>query len=164
METLKYKKYLVECPEIPKDKIAEIHPNIYPQIAVIDELNGKLPGAFYLTCGLAMKKDVIPKNKPHNHDFEEYLVFLGTNPEDPQDLGGEVELWIEDEKYIITKSTAVFIPRGLYHCPLLFHRIDRPFQVIRAGNSLKDTYLSFSPDPRWAHLPDEPPEATKNKH
>jgi hypothetical protein len=159
METTKYKKYLVECPKIPKSKVSEIHPNILGQIAILNELNGTLPGAFYLTCGLALMKDEIPKSKPHNHDFDEYLVFLGTNQEDPQDLGGEVELWMEDEKYIITKSTAVFIPRGIYHCPLLFNRIDRPFQVIRVGNSLKDSYLSYSQDPRWAHLPDTPPGA-----
>jgi|WetSurMetagenome_2_1015567.scaffolds.fasta_scaffold18639_5 hypothetical protein len=153
MATSKYRKYIVESPDIAKSKV---HTNIVQQIGIINELNGALPGAFYLTCGLALNPVSIPESKPHNHDFDEYLIFLGTNPEDPHDLGGEIELWLEDEKHIITRSAAVFVPRGLYHTPLLFKRVDRPFITIRVGNSLKDTYLSYSQDPRWAHLPDDP--------
>jgi hypothetical protein len=157
MATSKYKKYLVESPKISQNKQ---HPSLFEQVSIVNELNGTLAGAFYLSCGLVLKKDEIgPQCKPHNHDFDEYLVFLGTNPEDPQDLGGEVELWLENEKHFINKSTAVFVPRGLYHTPMLFNKVNTPFTVIRVGNSLKDSHLSYSKDPRWAHLPDVPPGA-----
>ena len=63
---------------------------------------------------------------PHKHDFDELLTFFGTDPDNPEDLCGEVELWLDDEKHIITKSTAVFIPKGLKHCPLIIRRVDRP--------------------------------------
>jgi hypothetical protein len=154
METTKYGKYIVEAPNVSK---SEIHPNMFGQVGINNELNGTMPGAFYLSCALVLKKDEIgPRNKPHNHDFNEYLVFLGTNPEDPQDLGGEVELWLENEKHLITKSAAVFVPQGLYHTPLIFKRVDKPMILIRVGNALKDSHLSYSQDPRWASLPDEP--------
>jgi hypothetical protein len=64
--------------------------------------------------------------EPHKHDYEEVLVHFGTNWEDPSDLGAELELWIEDEKHIITKSCLIVLPKGLKHGPIGFNRIDSP--------------------------------------
>src|SRR4030042_3990446 len=36
--------------------------------------------------------------RPHKHNYDEVLAIFGTNPEDPHDLGGELELWLGDEK------------------------------------------------------------------
>ena len=59
-------------------------------------------------------------------DFDEILMFWGTDPARPHDLCGEVELWIGGEKYTITESAMVFVPRGVKHCPMYFRRVDRP--------------------------------------
>ena len=64
--------------------------------------------------------------EPHRHNYDEVLCMFGTNPEDPYDLGGEVEFWLEDEKNILTRSCIIFIPKGLQHCPLIYRRVDRP--------------------------------------
>lgn len=72
----------------------------------------------------------------HTHDFIEILGFFGTNPEDEHDLGGEVELWLEDEQFIMTKSFMTYVPAGMKHCPLVMRRIDRPifhFGVVPRG-------------------------------
>jgi hypothetical protein len=70
----------------------------------------------------------------HFHRHEEYYMFLGTNPDDPEDLGGELELWLGigryAEKFIITKSTAVRMPPGLAAHPMVFRRVDRPILKI----------------------------------
>ena len=71
---------------------------------------------------------------PHSHDFDEYLLFLGTDPDDHFDLHGEVEMWVGDEKRMLTQSCAVFVPAGVAHCPLVVHRVDRPFMFITTGN------------------------------
>jgi hypothetical protein len=42
------------------------------------------------------------------------------------ELGGEIEFWLEDEKYMLTKSCIIFVPKGMKHCPIVFRRIDRP--------------------------------------
>ena len=63
---------------------------------------------------------------PHTHDFDEILGFIGSNPEDPYDLGAEIEFWIEDEQFILTRSSMIFMPSGMTHCPLNIRKVDRP--------------------------------------
>ena len=62
----------------------------------------------------------------HVHDHDEILGFFGTDTENVYDLGGEIEFWLEDEKYLLTKSCLIFVPKGMKHCPIVFRRIDRP--------------------------------------
>ena len=81
---------------------------------------GRSPGAYYLeTCMMLRTGSTPDLQEPHSHDFDEYLVFLGTDPDDHFDLGGEVELWVGDEKRLLTRSCAVFVPAGVPHCPLV---------------------------------------------
>jgi hypothetical protein len=70
--------------------------------------------------------DKIPVIKPHTHDFTEILTYFGTNLDDPGDLGGEIEFWLEDEKFLLNRSFIIYIPAGMVHCPLKVHRMDAP--------------------------------------
>lgn len=69
---------------------------------------------------------IVMEDKPHAHDFDEIITLFGTNPDDTRDLCGEVEFWIGDEKYEITNSCVIFIPKGTMHCPMIFHKVERP--------------------------------------
>ncbi len=62
----------------------------------------------------------------HVHDHDETVGFFGTDTSRVFDLGGEIEFWLEDEKYLLTQSCLIFIPPGMKHCPIKFLRIDRP--------------------------------------
>jgi len=98
--------------------------------------NQIVPGAFYMETVWVMPRPPLSaadikaakKRGPgsHSHDYDEVIAFFGTDHNDPYDLGAEVELWLGDEKHIITKTSLVFIPAGLKHCPLIFLRVDRP--------------------------------------
>ena len=67
--------------------------------------------------------------KPHVHDYDEAIFFIGSDPRNFSDLGAEVEFAIgdEQEKHVFDKPTAVVIPKGLPHCPIVTKRIDRPY-------------------------------------
>jgi hypothetical protein len=102
-----------------------------------------IPGAFYAECTWIWP-DTWPGQRPgrlaptyeerrlsspikaHAHPFPEILTVFGTNFDDPSDLGGEVEFWLEDEQFFLTKSFLAYIPAGMQHCPLVTHRMDRP--------------------------------------
>jgi len=63
--------------------------------------------------------------EPHTHDFDEFLIFLGRNPADPNDFGAEIELSLGEERetHIINTSSVICVPKGLIHCPLNFRKI-----------------------------------------
>jgi hypothetical protein len=95
-------------------------------------------GAFQINCSwyFSPPTDESPLGSGHSHDCDEILGFFGSNPDDPYDLGGEIEFWLEDEQHIITSSSLIFIPRGMKHCPLIMRRIDRPifhFSTVTGG-------------------------------
>ncbi len=93
-----------------------------------------IEGAFYSECawfwpgsGLEQNPGMgPPPGGAHQHPFDEVVAFIGSNPDDPHDLCGEVEMWLEDEKHILTKSFLIYIPAGMKHCPLVIRRVDRP--------------------------------------
>ena len=79
---------------------------------------------------------IVMEGESHSHEFDEIVTLFGTNPDDTRDLCGEVEFWIEDEKYELTNSSVIFIPKGTRHCPIIFHKVERPifhFIVGQAG-------------------------------
>ena len=67
--------------------------------------------------------------KPHVHDYDEAIFFIGSDPRDFSELGAEVEMAIgeEQEKHVFNKATAVVVPKGVPHCPIVTKSIDRPY-------------------------------------
>jgi len=138
MAETKYGKYIVTKPKpfTPPPGV-KLDPEMMKRagqmmtrVAYLDDEIVK--GAFYVDC-VWYRKGSERGHGAHTHDWDEVLAFFGTNPEDPHDLCGEVELWLENEKHIITKSCLVFIPKGVKHCPMILKRVDRPIFHFSAG-------------------------------
>jgi hypothetical protein len=94
-----------------------------------------MPGAFYVESVWIWPECASERNvaKAHTHPFDEIVTFFGTNWDDPHDLCGEIELWLEDEKFVMTKNFLAFIPAGMKHCPLIVRRVDRPIFHFNVG-------------------------------
>lgn len=71
---------------------------------------------------------------PHKHDYEEIFLFLGTDPQNTADLGGEVEFWLgegeELERVVFNTSSAVYVPPGVAHFPQYFRNVKRPVMTM----------------------------------
>ncbi len=101
-----------------------------------------VPGAFYSECVWIWPECGHPTRmaaQAHTHPFDEIITFFGTNPDDPHDLCGLVELWLEDEKHVMTRSFMVYVPAGMKHCPLGVRRVDRPIIHFTIGNTTNYT-------------------------
>ena len=97
-------------------------------------LSGKVvPGAFNFMCSWYLKPPAEHLSE-HTHEYAEMIGFIGSNPDDPYDLGGEIEMWLEDEQYILTKSCIIYVPGGMKHCPMIIKRVDRP--ILHIGGSM----------------------------
>jgi quercetin dioxygenase-like cupin family protein len=136
MAETKYGKYIVTQPKPERTASGEPEPKDSPDVmtsvAYLD--NRVIPGSLYVESGWFWKPTSYSP-PPHTHDFDEVLAFFGSDPKNPQDLCGEVELWLEDEQHLLTKSCMVFIPRGLKHCPMNIRRADRPIFHFSTGSS-----------------------------
>lgn len=73
----------------------------------------------------------------HTHAFGELIGFFGYDYEDVLDLGAEIEFTVDNEKHLITKSFAAFIPAGLQHGPLVIRNVRKPiFHMIAADTGV----------------------------
>lgn len=137
MAETKYGKYIITETKLDlklpsyRRRPAEAPADMETRLVYLDD--DVIKGAFYVECVWFWKGADLVKVEAHTHDFDEVITFFGTNPEDPHDLCGEVELWLGDEKHILTKSCLVFVPKGLKHCPLIIRRVDRPIFHFTAG-------------------------------
>jgi hypothetical protein len=67
--------------------------------------------------------------RPHVHDYNQVMLFLGCDATDLGELGAEVELALgpDGETYNVTASTVVQVPAGTPHFPAHIHRMNRRF-------------------------------------
>ena len=141
MSESKYGKYVVTDLIVPeeKKKIAADYAKYAKRILWMDE--NVVEGAFHMNTAWYMNEATTLEDVPHVHDADEIIGFFGSDPSNPHELGGEIEMWIEDEKQVITKSALLFVPAGMKHCPLILKRVDRPifhFTVVPHGQYIKD--------------------------
>jgi hypothetical protein len=141
MTESKYGKYVVTDLIIPeeKKKIAVDYAKYATRILWMDE--NVVEGAFHMNTAWYLKAAATLEDRPHAHENDEIIGFFGNDPDNSHDLGGEIEIWLEDEKHIITKSALLFVPAGMKHCPLILKRVDRPifhFTTVPHGRYIKD--------------------------
>jgi hypothetical protein len=141
MAELKSAKYVVTDLIIPeeKKKIAADYAKYASRILWMDE--NVVKGAFHMNTAWYLKAANTLEDKPHIHDTDEIIGFFGNDASRPYDLGGEIEIWLEGEKHLITKSALIFVPAGMPHCPLILRRVDRPifhFTTVPGGRYVKD--------------------------
>jgi len=86
--------------------------------------------------------------QPHKHEFAQYLSFFSANPDDPRKFDAEIEFSLgeEQEKHIITSPTSVYIPAGLYHGPINFARVTKPFLFLDIAVTGKYSRVGDTPD------------------
>ncbi len=66
----------------------------------------------------------------HAHDYDELILNIGTDPTNPEDLGAEVIGFLGDQKHVLNKTSAVFIPRNVQHGIAGFNKLHRPYLLI----------------------------------
>ncbi|MFA5309343.1 MAG: hypothetical protein WC370_07680 [Dehalococcoidales bacterium] len=139
MPESKYSQYVVTELKAPnfRPEFVEMYKQFATRILWMDK--NVVPGAFQMNCSWYLKPSTHGA-EPHKHDVDEIIGFFSSDPENPHDLGGEVEIWLEDEQFVLTKSAMIFAPAGMNHCPLIIRRVDRPifhFSVVTGGQYIQ---------------------------
>jgi hypothetical protein len=122
MSHTKYKDCVVKLPFMMDGKLMAVGAD------VLNGFNCHIIYAFAYETGITGLS-----KKPHVHEYDEAIFFIGSNPQNPGYLGAEVEMAIgkdEEEKYTFTEPTAIVVPKGVPHCPIITRRIEQPFLVM----------------------------------
>ena len=141
MGDLQTSQYIISELKMPesKKKINAEYEKYATRVLWLDDK--MVQGAFHMNTAWYLKAAATLENVPHAHDTDEIIGFFGNNPEDPYDLGGEIEIWMQNEKHILTRTSLIFVPAGMKHCPLILRRVDRPifhFTTVVSGQYIKD--------------------------
>jgi hypothetical protein len=102
-------------------------------------------GAFYLETAWFLPGDWPQKTRDdptravgaHTHEYDEAIAWVGSDPDDKYNLGGEIEIWIEGKQNIIDRSFVAFVPAGIEHGPIRIRSIDRPMFHFAVGMGKK---------------------------
>lgn len=132
MAAKKYEKYLLKKfssvpPPFAADTIAGLQWGISGART--------FPGATIHFGGEVFVKPILLEEAPHTHDADEYLIFMGGQlPDLFSNFDAEIDFWMgeEQEKYLITEPTIIYIPKGIPHTPLNFRIVNKPvfFNII----------------------------------
>jgi hypothetical protein len=137
-----YGKYIVQelkDPNLGSAEFREMYKKFSKRILWID--NNVVEGSFQMNTAWYY---AVPERDPvfdeHIHDYDELIGFFGSDPNDPYNLGAEIEFAINGEKYFINRTTMIFVPARLKHMPLSIKKVDRPifhFSIV-IGPEYKD--------------------------
>lgn len=150
----KYDKYFIETSLNPPNPVEKVRKSVvFHPYSVDGEESAGIPGAFLMESQMVVQPTdpALRRSRPHCHDFDEWMVFASVDPNDITNLGGEVEFWMGDERYVITKSTAIFIPKFTMHLPVNMLRVDRPFFWLTTANTTKFRIFKYSNSPEFAN-------------
>ncbi len=103
----------------------------------------KVEGAPYLELCRFMTVNLTGPEE-HIHDNPEFIGFLGTDPENPGDLGAEVHFFLGGEDIATTKSTVIYVPGNVAHSPIIVPALDR--EIIHFSGSPASEYIRKSVD------------------
>jgi mannose-6-phosphate isomerase-like protein (cupin superfamily) len=101
-----------------------------PQVAIGGERD--LKGAKFSMGWSYITEPFIMVAESHTHDFDQIIFFLGGDPGKVGEFDAEVEMHLgkDQKKHIINYTSCVYVPAGLFHCPLNVKKVNKPFMFI----------------------------------
>jgi hypothetical protein len=120
-----YEKYLVREPVyLSGTEVTEAIKNPAPIYLSSDLVDGCRA---YIDFGWIYDlPDPNPPIPEHDHNYEEVVVVIGGDPDNPEDLGAELEFCIDSQPLTFDTTTAVYVTKDIPHGPLTWKRLDHP--------------------------------------
>lgn len=106
-----------------------------------------VPGCIFTAAGWYTQDASRPRL--HRHDSDQVLLLLGSDHDSPEDLHAEITLRIENDTLCLTKTSAVYVPKGAAHGDLQIRNLSRPVMFCL---SYPDTDI-YREAPAEAHQP-----------
>jgi hypothetical protein len=66
----------------------------------------------------------------HGHPYEQVTMMIGTDANNPEDLGGEVEFEMGGQKMVTSRTNALYIPSNVQHGHVTWRKFTRPHMLM----------------------------------
>ncbi len=118
-------KYFVEKPAYEVTPAFEVKGRVNSMTLMSNNL---VPGAnMYVEAGwIHYQPEPAQHIQEHTHNYDEIVIHLGTDVANQEDLGAEIIFYLNGQPLTITKTSAVFVPKGMKHGPLIWKGTKRP--------------------------------------
>lgn len=135
-----YGKYLVKKPGYEVVARGEVKGRQGPSMTYMS--NDLVPGCnIYLEFGWIWD---MPEPNPHifehsHDDYDEVVLHIGSDPNNPEDLGAEIEFYLGGQPLKVDRTSAIYVPKGVKHGPLIWKRVTRPhieMAIVIGGGTL----------------------------
>jgi hypothetical protein len=109
--------------------------------AIVDD--SLLKDSFFFSAMFMAPQYSTGIKEAHLHPYDEILFFHGLDPDNPTELGWEMDLFLGDEfiRHTITKTSIIYLPKQFIHGPLVT-RMKKPvfhlFTVFGPTGALED--------------------------
>jgi hypothetical protein len=80
----------------------------------------------YIEFGWIWDRVTPPLPRMVHKKFDEIVLHIGGDPKNPEDLGADLEFDMGDEKLVFDTTFGMWIPRGVVHGPLIWHKYRHP--------------------------------------
>lgn len=141
----KYSNYKVERYAPVDGKLPQAPEGFLKLLLWID--GNKLSGAPYCeSVWFCTTNDTGPETHVHD-DLDEFICFVGSDPESPTELHAHVRFFIDGEYIDITKPCLIYCPRNISHSPILVPELERNiihFSGGNGGNYIKSENSTFN--------------------
>lgn len=81
---------------------------------------------YYIEFGWIWDKVVPGIPKMVHEKLDEIVLHIGGDPNDPEDLGADMEFGMGDDMLQFNTSFGMWVPRGVVHGPLNWHEVRKP--------------------------------------
>jgi hypothetical protein len=124
MAAMDYERYLVRKPIYeagPGVKKRQSPTMTYMSRAQVPEAN------YYIEFGwIYDMPEPNPHIHQHVHDFDEIVLHIGGDPDNPEDLGAEIDFYVAGQPLTLTTTCGMFLPAGVPHGPLIWKNVTKP--------------------------------------
>jgi hypothetical protein len=137
-----YRNNLVQEPAREVGAVKDLKGRQNPTMTFMS--NDLVPGSnTYIEIGWIYR---MPEPNPHilrhSHEYDEIVLHIGVDPENPEFLGAEIEFGVGNETLKINKTSALFVPKGVPHGPLTWKKVEKPhiqMVVMPGAGTLKES-------------------------
>ena len=141
MPIKKIEQYLVSKPAYEVMPDFEVEGRLSPAMTMLSN-NLIADSNNYVEVGwIVGMPDPNPHIGEHVHEYDEIVMHIGIDPNDPEDLGAEIIFYLDGQPLTINKTSTVFVPKGVSHGPLIwksFHRPHLEMTVMLGAGSLME--------------------------